>query len=153
MKYRLRGFWSGLDHDGRVPDPVDPLTQANFADDRTILGFEYQITDDENTADALDGPSRASAVLCKIVAARKRGPVKAGTIHSARIIVDGARFEHWLDRERVAEGDLASHEVRAILEVHRADGAKKLREGPASFFKLGAVLSKTGSSSCVIRYV
>lgn len=129
VKYRLQGFWSGLDRDGRVPDPVDPLTPANFSDGRTMLGFEYQITDDENAADALDGPSRASAALYKIVAAKKHGPVKAGTIHSARIMVNGTRFEHWSDGERVAEGDLASDEVRAVLQSNRADGAKKLREG------------------------
>ena len=125
VKYRLQGVWRFSPEDmetGRVvvvPPTVEALQSG------TALGFEYQLTDDENAPDALDSPARSSAALYRIAAPRKPHPVVAGTVHSVRIKVSGDRFEHWLDGERVAEGDLRSASIRSILENNRASGLKK----------------------------
>ncbi len=61
---------------------------------------EYQLEDDENTADVLDRPACSSSALYRLVAPENAGQVVAGTM--------GWRFKHWLDGVLVAEGDLGA---------------------------------------------
>src|SRR5436190_23183672 len=120
VKYRLQGVWRFRPEDmetGRTA-LLAPTLEALQAG--TALGFEYQLTDDENAPDALDSPSRSSAALYRIAAPRKPHPVVAGTVHFTRIKISGDRFEHWLDGERATEGDLRSDALRAVLEKNRA---------------------------------
>ena len=128
VKYRIQGAWQLQPKDletgaaMRMPPTLDNLRSA------TALGFEYQLADDENTPDALESPARSSAALYRLVAPRKAGPVKAGAVHMSRIKVMGSRFEHWLDGVLVAEGDLASEALRAVLRENRAKGQEKFAE-------------------------
>ncbi|MCX6605435.1 MAG: DUF1080 domain-containing protein [Acidobacteria bacterium] len=125
VKYRIQGAWQFQPQDletgavTRLPPTLENLRIS------TALGFEYQLADDENTPDALDSPARSAAALYRLVAPRKAGPVKAGTVHTSRIKVVGSRFEHWLDGGLVAEGDLAGEGLRGVLRQNRAKGEEK----------------------------
>jgi len=109
-------------HSRLVPPTLANL-QLGFA-----VGFEYQLTDDEYAPDALDSPMRASAALYRLAAARKPGPVKAGTEHVSRIRVQGWRFEHWLDGRKVLSGDSKSKGIMARLKYNVELAQQKMAE-------------------------
>ncbi len=125
VKYRIQGAWQFQPKDLETGEVIRMSPTLSNLQKATALGFEYQLADDENTPDALDSPARSSAALYRLVAPRKAGPVKAGTVHSSRIKVVGSRFEHWLDGVLVAEGDLASEALRALLGQNLAKGQEK----------------------------
>ena len=115
VKYRIQRIWPFRPEDLQTGKPdLMPVT-IEALESGTAIGFEYQLTDDENAPDALDSPSRSSASLYRLVAPRKPGPVKAGSVHASRIKIVRSRFEHWLDGRRVAAGSLDSGAVRALL--------------------------------------
>lgn len=127
VKYRLQRIWRVEPEDletGAVK--LAPVTLATLQQG-TALGFEYQLTDDENAPDALDNPARSSAALYRLIKPQKPAPVVAGTIHSSRIRVIGSRVEHWLDGKQVLQGDLGSDAVRTILRRNRENGLAKFK--------------------------
>jgi hypothetical protein len=131
VKYRIQQVWRFRPEDMDTGKPLLLPPTLESLQAGTAMGFEYQLTDDENAPDALDSPSRSSAALYRIVAPRKPRPVVAGTLHSTLIKVSGDRFEHWLDGERVAEGGLRSDALRAVLEKNRAAGLRKFETATA----------------------
>ena len=75
------------------------------------LACEYQIADDEKNPDATADAKHSTGALYEYVAPRKLKAAGPGAWHSGRIIVRGLHFEHWLDGEKVAEGDFHSEEM------------------------------------------
>lgn len=79
------------------------------------LGFELQLIDDANVADAKLHPSHATGALYLFKAATNVPSLPTGQWHTARIVVHGRRVEHWLDGVKVMEADLESPELRAAM--------------------------------------
>lgn len=77
-----------------------------------VVGFEYQMTDDLRNSDAVHGgPRHQTAALYDIFAPRANRALPVGEFNHSRLVVRGKHIEHWLNGERVVEGDLDSPEV------------------------------------------
>lgn len=80
------------------------------------LGFEYQILDDDNHPDAMNGRNRTAAALYDMIPpnqAKRLRPV--GEFNASRIVFVGNQGEHWLNGEKVVEYDLGSSEFASLL--------------------------------------
>ena len=86
------------------------------------LGFELQLVDDASDRDARLAPSHSTGALYLFAAPHDVPKLPVETWHRAKIRVDGARLEHWLDGVRVMEADLESEALRsAMASQRRAD--------------------------------
>ncbi|MBS1854691.1 MAG: DUF1080 domain-containing protein [Acidobacteria bacterium] len=74
-------------------------------------GLEYQLADDANP-DAASSPSRVAGALYSIFAPEPKVPAKVDAFNHSRLVVDGARVEHWLNGTRIVEFRLDAPEVQ-----------------------------------------
>jgi hypothetical protein len=82
------------------------------------LGFEYQIIDDERHADARQGKpgTRTCGALYDLIAPAAGKKVNPpGQWNEVRLVVDGARIEHWLNGVKLLEFQRGSAETRALI--------------------------------------
>ena len=86
------------------------------------VGFEFQLIDDERHADAKSGPDRQTGALYSMIPASAKAARPAGEWNSSRLVVKGARIEHWINGVKALDGSLDDQRIR--------DGAAK-RWGPA----------------------
>ncbi len=85
---------------------------------RSGLGFEYQILDDERHPDAKNGKpgTRTVGALYDLVAPAPGKVVNPpGQWNEARLVVAGARVEHWLNGKRVVAYERGSDALRALV--------------------------------------
>ena len=100
------------------------------------IAAEYQIADDEKNPDALSDAKHSAGALYEFAAPRKSKPAAANEWHTGRIVVQGLRFEHWLDGEKVVEGDFQSEQMQEAYRVTQRRGtagllnSHKERESP-----------------------
>lgn len=73
-----------------------------------IVGFEYQMIDDDGHADARRGAYYQAGALYSMIPATQAAAKPVGEYNLSRIVVKGKRFEHWLNGVKVAEGDLSA---------------------------------------------
>lgn len=78
-----------------------------------IVGFEYQVIDDSAHADAKRGGYYQAGSLYDMIAPVKPNAAPVGEFNHARIVVRGRRIEHWLNGEKVLDGDLADPAIKA----------------------------------------
>jgi hypothetical protein len=77
-----------------------------------VVGFEYQITDNLRNSDAVhSGPRHQTAALYDIFPPLSDRTRPVGEFNHSRLIVRAKHFEHWLNSEKVLEGDLDAPEV------------------------------------------
>jgi hypothetical protein len=81
-----------------------------------IVGFEYQVIDDSGHADARRGAYYQAGALYDMIAPAKANAKPVGEFNEARIVVRGTRIEHWLNGEKVLEGDLRAEAIRQRVE-------------------------------------
>jgi len=93
----------------RVDERAGPAAQT---------GPTMQLLDDEHHADGADALTSCGALYGLLAPWRdqRRG---ANTYHSARIIVNGAQIEYWLDDTQVLGCDLASEELQERIARSR----------------------------------
>lgn len=145
--------WSGDDevlHALAAGPPVDLLTRERFRDfslsfewrlpragNSGVLyrvseelerswqsGPEMQLLDDEHHADGANALSSCGALYGLMAPWRdQRGA--ANTYHHGRVVVQGARIEHWIDEVEVLACDLSSAELRERI------AGSKFRDFPA----------------------
>lgn len=89
----------------------------------SAIGLEFQILDDENNADALEGENgnRTMGSLYDLVRAESysMGADKVFSVHgwnNARIVVKGGKVEHWLNHIKVVSFDRFSQTFGALVE-------------------------------------
>ncbi len=79
---------------------------------KEYLGPEYQIFDDGDSAKPkLNNPTQLTASIYELFAPndkKKLNPV--GEWNSGRIVANGTKIEHWINGQKVAEGDTTSPE-------------------------------------------
>jgi hypothetical protein len=150
VKYRIQGTGTWIMRDD---GKETAFVERNWRKKKLVgsIGFEYQVVDDENNKDAKRGAKWASGALYDLKPATKAHPAVAEKIHQGRIVLKGMHFEHWLDGEKVVEGELNdpaffadNHEARrseivAALKEHRetvSPIALQYHEDPVSFRNL-----------------
>ena len=80
------------------------ITEA-YGSDKSAIGLEYQILDDENHPDAKKGvkANRTLASLYDLIPANSNKKFYMGYWNKARIVVEDNHVEHWLNGEKVLE--------------------------------------------------
>ena len=76
-------------------------------------GLEYQLADDAND-DAASAASRVAGALYSVFAPKPKITPKIGEFNRSRLVVDGARVEHWLNGTKVVEFRLEAPEVQKL---------------------------------------
>jgi hypothetical protein len=81
------------------------------------IGFEYQILDDDGHPDARMGAggNRTAGALYDLVPPKKRAARPIGEWNQARVVVDGARVEHWLNGTKVVEFERSGVALMALI--------------------------------------
>jgi len=81
-----------------------------------VIGFEYQLTDDETNPDARgNGPRHQTAALYDVAAPSKSLTRPVGEFNHSVIVVQGDRVKHYLNGEVVVDASLKSPEVAASM--------------------------------------
>jgi hypothetical protein len=85
-------------------------------------GHEYQMIDDAGYPDKLS-PNHLTADFYDVLPAAADKPIRpAGEWNTSRIVVRGARVEHWLNGKNVLTYDLGSAAVKAGVEKSKFKG-------------------------------
>ncbi|MBV9679087.1 MAG: DUF1080 domain-containing protein, partial [Acidobacteriaceae bacterium] len=128
LKYRCQAFPVLVDsaNHTRFEDRVqEALSKRLF--DRAIIprdgkaqiynvGFEYQMIDNVNHADAKRGGLYQTGALYSIVPPTTAASKPVGEFNQSRLIVQGNHFEHWLNGQKVMEITATPEMLRQALE-------------------------------------
>jgi hypothetical protein len=102
---------------------LDPITGAGApAATGSAIGLEFQILDDARHPDAKlgrDGNRTVGSLYDLIPAAAGKEPAPIGEWNTARIVVDGRRVEHWLNRQRVVAYERGGEAFRAAVAASK----------------------------------
>lgn len=81
-----------------------------------VVGFEYQITDNQTNGDAVhNGPRYQSAALYGVFAPSRDVTKPVGEFNRSRLVVRGNHIEHWLNGVKVVDANLDAPEVAAAM--------------------------------------
>lgn len=114
-------------------------------DQKSAIGHEYQLIDDERHADAKVGPERQTAAFYDVLAPTGTRPVKpAGEWNSSRVLVKGKTVEHWLNGTKVLTYELESDAVKKAV----IDSKFKGNERFGKLHKAHILLQDHGDAVC-----
>lgn len=111
----------------------------------SAIGCEFQILDDKNHPDAKAGTNgnRTIGSLYDLIKAENlsipgRGKQfkGVGSWNKARIVVKGAKVEHWLNNEKVIEYDRASQMFRALVAYSKYSKWSEFGQWPSGHILL-----------------
>jgi hypothetical protein len=71
-----------------------------------VIGFEYQVLDNERNPDARRGTNHQAGALYDMISPTKDATKPVGEWNHSRLIVKGDHVEHWLNGEKVVDGSL-----------------------------------------------
>jgi hypothetical protein len=71
-----------------------------------VIGFEYQVLDNEKNPDARRGANHQAGALYDMISPAKDATLPVGQFNHSRLIVKGDHIEHWLNGEKVVDGSL-----------------------------------------------
>lgn len=91
----------------------------SYPPEYAALGFEYQILDDENHPDAINGDNRTAAALYDLISPEGKVLNPVGEFNSARIVFKGGHGEHWLNGIKVLEYDLGTERMNDLLTASK----------------------------------
>lgn len=121
IKYRIQDFvvLAPANHNPnskKFEDTVDYVMKQNLSDrqkigptDRAqiyVIGFEYQLIDDERHPDAKRGDKHVTGSLYDMVRPDSHPAHPAGEWNSSRLVVKGDHVEHWLNGVKVVDTSL-----------------------------------------------
>lgn len=92
-----------------------------------VIGFECQLLDDERHPDARRDESHKTGALYSFLPPARYAAKPAGEWNTARIVVRGAAFEHWINGVQVLAGRLDDPRVNAGAAA-RWNAAPAIRE-------------------------
>lgn len=84
-------------------------------DQKSAIGHEYQIIDDQRHADAKIGAERQTASLYDVLPPSSPAMKPAGEFNTSRIVANGRTVEHYLNGERVLTYELGSPALKAAI--------------------------------------
>jgi hypothetical protein len=118
LKYRIQDHV--FLHDGGKRRFED-LVNLSLTDRRTdrpakgqdyVIGFEYQILDNELNSDARAGLSHTAGALYDMVPPLRDATREVGQFNHSRIVLKGTHVEQWLNNVKVVDADLSAQEVK-----------------------------------------
>jgi len=71
-----------------------------------VIGFEYQVLDNEKNPDARRGTNHQAGALYDMISPAKDATKPVGEFNHSRLVVKGDHVEHWLNSEKVVDGSL-----------------------------------------------
>ena len=71
-----------------------------------VIGFEYQVLDNEKNPDARRGTNHQAGALYDMILPAKDATRPVGDFNHSRLLVKGDHVEHWLNGEKVVDGSL-----------------------------------------------
>ena len=71
-----------------------------------VIGFEYQVLDNEKNPDARRGTNHQAGALYDMISPAKDATRPVGEFNHSRLLVKGDHVEHWLNGEKVVDGSL-----------------------------------------------
>jgi Domain of Unknown Function (DUF1080) len=77
------------------------------------VSFEFQLLDDERHPDAKKDASHVTGALYSMIPPSARAAKPAGEWNSARLVVKGSHFEHWINGVKVLDGSLDDPRIEA----------------------------------------
>jgi hypothetical protein len=120
VKYRIQDrVWLTGQTAPRFEDQVNaallnPPTKRPAKGQQYVIGFEYQITDDNSNPDAAtNGPRHWTAALYDVFAPAAAEPQSVGKFNHSEVIVQGKHVEHWLNSRQVVDASLDAPEIAA----------------------------------------
>jgi hypothetical protein len=78
-----------------------------------VIGFEYQVLDNEKNPDARRGNNHQAGALYDMLPPAKDATKPVGEFNHSRLVVKGDAIEHWLNGVKVVDGSLNAPEVAA----------------------------------------
>jgi 3-keto-disaccharide hydrolase len=129
VKYRIQDHAFLLNqHLPRFEDEVNAALEHRRTDRPAkgqdyVIGFEYQLIDDQRNPDALRGGALHQAgALYDMFAPLKNATRPVGEFNHSRLIVKGDHVEHWLNGVKVVDASLKDPEIaRACAKRWGAD--------------------------------
>jgi hypothetical protein len=76
-----------------------------------VIGFEYQVLDNEKNPDARRGTNHQAGALYDMISPSKDATRPVGEFNHSRLVVKGDAVEHWLNGVKVVDGSLNAPEV------------------------------------------
>ena len=76
-----------------------------------VIGFEYQVLDNEKNPDARRGNNHQAGALYDMLPPLKDATKPVGEFNHSRLVVKGDAVEHWLNGVKVVDGSLNAPEV------------------------------------------
>jgi Domain of Unknown Function (DUF1080) len=128
LKYRCQAFPVLVTSAGhaRFEDTVQAALEKKLFDRSLIpgdgkaqiynVGFEYQMIDNANHADAKRGGLYQTGALYSIVPPTTDASKPVGEFNESRLVVRGYHFEHWLNGQKVMDITATPEMLRHALE-------------------------------------
>ena len=76
-----------------------------------VIGFEYQVLDNEKNPDARRGTNHQAGALYDMLPPLKDATKPVGEFNHSRLVVKGDKVEHWLNGVKVVDGSLNAPDV------------------------------------------
>jgi hypothetical protein len=118
LKYRIQDHVFLLDqHLSRFEDEVNAAVRNRRTDRPSkgqdyVIGFEYQLIDNQRNPDALRGGAlHRTGALYDMFSPWKDATNPVGEFNHSRLVVKGDHVEHWLNGVKVVEASLKDPEI------------------------------------------
>ena len=80
-----------------------------------VIGFEYQILDNQRNPDGRAGLSHTTGALYDMAPPDRDASKPVGEFNHSRLVVRGNHVEHWLNGVKVVDADLSTDDVKAHI--------------------------------------
>jgi hypothetical protein len=121
VKYRIQDHLyvkqqRGAKFEDTLNASFNPRLERTAKGQDYVVGFEYQMVDNQRNADATRGGALHQAGALYDVQAPSRDATKpVGEFNHSRLVVRGDQVEHWMNGEKVVDASLKSPAVAAAM--------------------------------------
>ena len=108
------------------PDAGRAKLESGAAGQEYTVAYEFQLIDDDTTLEPMH-KDQLTGALYSMVPPNRKAPTKPGEWNQSRLLVQGDRFEHWVNGVKLLDGQLNSQQAREATARRWAD-APTIRE-------------------------
>lgn len=134
VKYRIQKHFFVLDHipgerfEKTVARSLDhPMEGRQAKGQDYVVGFEYQMTDNQTNPDALSNPKHTAGALYDMVVPERDASKPVGEWNQSRLVVKGKHVEHWLNGVKVVDSALNSPAAMGGIQTRWAPAPAMVR--------------------------